>query len=247
MKRPACTAQPPADQRPFVVVSCEHAVNTIPPAWHHLFVNKQAVLNSHRGWDAGAEEVARTVAQKLGAPLHCASVSRLLLDHNRSPQHPALFSPFSKPLTTEEQRELIDTLLIPYRQSIAETIEKALAHHRWVVHLSVHSFTPLLRGERRRADIGLLYDPACEREVAFCRQWQQTLRQLEPQLCVRRNYPYRGTSDGMTRWLRSRLGPQQYAGIELEMNQRFVRAGGGSWQRYCSTLVSSLGLVIGGY
>jgi predicted N-formylglutamate amidohydrolase len=247
MSRTSHAAQFPGSQRPFVLVSCEHAVNTIPPRWQHLFVNKDPLLNSHCGYDAGAWEVAQLLSQSFAAPLHGASTSRLLLDHNRSPHHPALFSPLSKVLGAAQRRELIDTLLIPYRQSVATAIEQALKKHPWVLHLSVHSFTPRLRGEQRRADIGLLYDPAREREAGLCKRWQAVLRQQQPWLCVRRNYPYRGTSDGLTRWLRSTIAPQRYAGIELEMNQRFVRSGGERWVQFYQAIRSSLGLVIGEY
>ena len=38
-------------------------------------------------------------------------------------------------------------------------------------------------------------------------------------LTVRFNYPYRGTSDGLTTAMRVRLPPVAYAGIEIEINQ----------------------------
>ncbi|HKU87791.1 MAG TPA: N-formylglutamate amidohydrolase, partial [Casimicrobiaceae bacterium] len=41
-----------------------------------------------------------------------------------------------------------------------------------------------------------------------------------------RNYPYRGRSDALTRYLRERFDAAAYAGIELEINQRHVRNGG---------------------
>jgi hypothetical protein len=37
---------------------------------------------------------------------------------------------------------------------------------------------------------------------------------------VRFNYPYKGTSDGLTTTLRKKFGPQ-YVGIEIEINQKF--------------------------
>ena len=36
---------------------------------------------------------------------------------------------------------------------------------------------------------------------------------------MRRNYPYRGTSDGFPPYLRERFGKSSYWGIELETNQ----------------------------
>jgi hypothetical protein len=39
---------------------------------------------------------------------------------------------------------------------------------------------------------------------------------------VRCNAPYRGVSDGLTTHLRRRFAAHRYAGIELEMSQRFA-------------------------
>jgi len=41
-----------------------------------------------------------------------------------------------------------------------------------VIHVAVHSFTPTLRGVRRNADVGLLYDPARPGELALARRWR---------------------------------------------------------------------------
>ena len=91
-----------------------------------------------------------------------------------------------------------------------------------VVHISVHSFTPRLRGVTRRADIGLLYDPGRRLETTLSLAWKRAFRRHAPRLRVRCNYPYRGTSDGLTRALRRRFGPRHYAGVEFELNQARV-------------------------
>jgi predicted N-formylglutamate amidohydrolase len=48
----------------------------------------------------------------------------------------------------------------------------------------VHSFTPALRGVRRNADLGLLYDPARAGELALARRWRAALREVGPELRV---------------------------------------------------------------
>ena len=48
-----------------------------------------------------------------------------------------------------------------------EDLRAAVAARKQVLHVAVHSFTPVLHGERRNADVGLLYDPARPRERAF--------------------------------------------------------------------------------
>jgi hypothetical protein len=39
---------------------------------------------------------------------------------------------------------------------------------------------------------------------------------------VRRNYPYRGTADGFTTYLRRQFSARKYLGIELEVNQSLL-------------------------
>jgi hypothetical protein len=59
-------------------------------------------------------------------------------------------------------------------------------------------------------------------------------------LRLRRNYPYRGRSDGLASLMRKRHGDDAYVGIELEVNQRFPAEGGASWVRLRALLVASL-------
>jgi predicted N-formylglutamate amidohydrolase len=92
------------------------------------------------------------------------------------------------------------------------------------LHLGVHSFTPQIDGRLRTADVGLLYDPSRSSERRFCERWKSSLREIAPNRRVRRNYPYRGKSDGFTTHLRRTIDSPQYLGIELEVNQRVLRA-----------------------
>jgi hypothetical protein len=48
------------------------------------------------------------------------------------------------------------------------------------------------------------------------------MQHIAPAFSVRRNYPYRGTADGFTTYLRRQLSSSPYLGIELEINQRHV-------------------------
>src|SRR5689334_17093692 len=72
----------------FILITCEHGGNRIPPKYRALFRNARALLDSHRGYDAGALAMARDLAAALQAPLISSTVSRLLVDLNRSVGHP---------------------------------------------------------------------------------------------------------------------------------------------------------------
>lgn len=202
-----------------LLLSCEHGGNQIPAPYRKLFSTPSArrALETHRGYDLGALEMARALARRFGVELYFSQTSRLLVDLNRSLGHPRLFSEFSAPLDAAARRVVLDRYYWPHRQRV----ERAIAEHAraGVVHLAIHSFTPELDGEVRRAEVGLLYDPASSGERRFCQRWQRSLSEAGSQLRVRRNYPYRGTSDGFPPYLRRRFGSRAYWGIELETNQ----------------------------
>jgi predicted N-formylglutamate amidohydrolase len=51
------------------IITCEHASNRLPEKWAHLFEGAQDVLETHRGWDPGAIQIARVDSDRLGAKL----------------------------------------------------------------------------------------------------------------------------------------------------------------------------------
>lgn len=217
---------PPATERPRplrLLLTCEHGGNAVPAAHRALFDGRRRLLESHRGLDIGARAAARELQRRLGAPLVCATVTRLLVDLNRSAGHPQLFSEVTRDLPVHQRERLLARYYHPYRQLVRDWIVLRLARGERVLHLSVHSFTPVLRGQRRRADVGLLYDPASPGEARFCRAWQAALAAQPAGWTVRRNYPYRGTSDGQVVELRRRYRVRGYLGIELELNQDCLR------------------------
>jgi predicted N-formylglutamate amidohydrolase len=209
-----------------VVVSCEHGGNTVPRRYAQLFTSAGRALASHRGYDAGALDLAGRLARRLDAPLVASRTTRLLVELNRSPHHPRLFSEFSQSLDFVERARVLERYYVPFRTELEGRIARRVRGGRQVVHLSVHSFTPRLRGVVRTADVGLLYDPARRLEVSFCKAIQLKIRAVRPRIVVRRNYPYRGNTDGLTTYLRSRFPPSAYLGIELEVNLKHMRKSG---------------------
>ena len=197
-------------------------------------------LDSHRGYDPGALAVARDFSAAFDAELVYSTTSRLLVELNRSPQHPQLFSEASGRLSREERERLLQRYYFPYRNWVEMQVREAIARSTSVLHISCHSFTPRLHSVERRADIGLLYDPARPGEIDFCKVWQRAIRRLAPSLVVRRNYPYRGYADGLTTHLRRRFPSARYLGLELEVNQKYPLADALQWRAMRSLLVASL-------
>lgn len=207
-----------------IVISCEHALSSIPPEYKYLFSGAGKVLNSHRGYDSGAFFLAEKISRKIKADLFAARFSRLLIDANRSLTNRSVFSKYTKALNPQEKKAVMDRYYTPYRQDVEKCIKKYFKKNRAVLHVSVHSFTPVLNGVKRTADIGILYDPAVMMEKKFAGILQKELKHMNPQLSVRKNYPYRGTSDGFTKHLRKQF-KKKYAGIELEINQKHLKEG----------------------
>jgi predicted N-formylglutamate amidohydrolase len=208
-------------QRRAIVLSCEHAGHVVPRAYRHLFARAPAVLTTHQGYDIGIVSVARRMAKILNAPLIACRTSRLLIEPNRSLHHPNLFSRFSRNLPGVDKRRLIANIWQPHRKAVREAILGHIHSHRQVLHLALHSFTPVLDGRVRNADVGLLYDPQRYQEKRIAIALQQALQQATG-LHVRRNYPYRGNSDGLTTSLRRTLDPRDYLGLEVELNQSLL-------------------------
>ncbi len=203
-----------------LILSCEHAVNRVPTRYTELFLNYQMELNSHFGIDFGSLEIATALHHQLPtAYFGQASVSRLVIDCNRSLRNRRCFSNITQCLPPSEKQQLIDNYYHPFRQGVINTIEQLIKQKKRVLHLSIHSFTPIWQGRERTTDLGLLYDPKRSTERLFAHRWQQLLAQSNPKLRVRLNYPYRGISDGFTRALRQQYSASEYLGIEVESNQ----------------------------
>lgn len=227
-----------------ILITCEHGGNTVPPAWRQLFAGRHALLASHRGWDPGALELARSLARHFDAPLVWSRVTRLLVDLNRSRGHRNLFSEVTRPLPRAVRERILARHYLPYRRAVVDQVAAAVTAGKRLVHVSAHSFTPVLNGERRNADIGLLYDPRRTGEQRLALRWQAALHHLRPELRVRRNYPYTGRADGLTTKLRRQFPASRYTTVELEVNQRLVTGNRRDWARLRRMLATSLELAL---
>ena len=205
---------PAAESSPLL--TCEHGGNRVPREYRALFRGSEALLASHRGFDPGALALARSLARAFSGELIAATTTRLLVDLNRSPHNPAVFSELTRSLVRERRQALLARYHRPHWERVRAAI---VARSGPVLHLAVHSFVPVLRGARREFELGILYDPGRRRERSLAKAWQRQLRAGTPSLRVRRNAPYRGDADGLTTALRRELPARRYLGLELEINQ----------------------------
>lgn len=222
-----------------ILITCEHGGNQIPTEYSAHFLPHQNLLQTHRGWDPGALELYRKYVAAGADAYFFSETSRLLVELNRSRHHENLFSVTTKDIPEIEKQAILKWHYEPYRNQVEDAISGFVSQNHSVLHLSVHSFTPELNGEVRNADIGLLYDPQRTSEKDFCAVWKMEINKLDAGLKVRFNYPYRGTADGFTTYLRKKFPNEKYAGIELEVNQKFPFADGETWKKLQQILVQS--------
>lgn len=238
MERDALPPQA-ADAR-LLLLTCEHGGRRVPTAYQTLFAPHTALLRTHRGWDIGALRVARILAAELSAPLIAATVTRLLVDLNRSLRNPTLHSEVTNDLPADERARILEAHYRPHWDRVTQTVAAAVERGQPTVHIASHSFTPILGAQVRTADIGLLYDPKRAAEAALAGRWLAQLKRLRPELRLRRNYPYLGDSDGLARSLRRRHADAAYVGIELEVNQALLQQRGAAADQLALDLARSL-------
>ena len=204
------------------MLTCEHASYRLPAAFKKAVPAE--VLKTHRAYDIGAAQVFRKLVKFAKPEFSCeGKYSRLFVDLNRTITNKSSFSEFYEALNkaaAAKAKAEASAYWTEYRAAI-EKFVKANAKKE-IIHLGIHSFTPELNGKVRNTDIGILYDPSRPKECELAQVIKAEIKRLHPEMKVRFNYPYKGTSDGLTTTLRKKFGPR-YAGLEIEINQKFFR------------------------
>ncbi len=142
-----------------VLLLCDHASNAV-PADIDLGIDP-ALLDLHIAIDIGAAEVTRALSAALGAPAILGTVSRLVIDLHREPDHVGLIPHRSDGHLvpgneTADRQARIARFHAPYHRLIRDRIRA----QRPALILSIHSFTPCLEhgGTPRPWEVGILYN-----------------------------------------------------------------------------------------
>lgn len=211
-----------------LMLTCEHASNRLPAAFKK-FVPVD-VQETHRAYDIGALKVFRKLVKFAKPEFSCeGKFSRLFVDLNRTITNKSAFSDYLR--DNENAKAAATAYWKEYRENVEKFVAKNIGASKKgaknngkegadIVHLGIHSFTPALNGKVRNADIGILYDSTRPQERAYANVIRGEIKRLYPHMKVRFNYPYKGSSDGLTTSLRKKYGPR-YVGIEIEINQKF--------------------------
>lgn len=179
-------------QSPFVL-ACDHASNRIPAELGDLGLTAPQRL-MHIAWDPGAFAVAVRLADALDAPLVASTVSRLVVDCNRSQDAPDLMPTISERTEVpgnhnvgdNERAERLARYHAPFHAALTKVLELRRARNQQTVLVTVHSFTPVYKDEPRPWPIGLIH----ARDDRFTARLRGALQADEATLNIGWNQPY---------------------------------------------------------
>lgn len=190
---PPVTVIHSAGRAPVLLV-CDHASAAIPARLGRLGLDETA-LARHIAYDIGAAWVTQALAAALDAPAVLSGYSRLVIDLNRAPDDPTAMPVISDGVVVPGNRDLdsgaaearIAALFRPYHDTIAARLAAFRARGTVPALISIHSFTPIMRGFERPWHIGVLWD----RDPRIPVPLMERLRR-DPRLVVGDNQPYSG-------------------------------------------------------
>jgi predicted N-formylglutamate amidohydrolase len=207
-----------------MIVVCEHASNHVPENLNCLGINDE-VLQSHVAWDPGALGVAQHMATVFSAPLVQGEISRLVYDCNRPPEAedaiPARSEihdiPGNMNLTPDQRQQRIDWVYEPFRVALADEIASRQSTLRLMI--TVHSFTPEYRGQKRDVEIGILHGD----DARFAQAMMVTQPGGSPYLTML-NQPY-SAADGVAHTLDLHGTANALPSVMLEIRNDLITTG----------------------
>lgn len=153
-----------AAEKPLLLV-CDHASRLFPSAVGDLGIDPIA-QRCHLAWDIGAGALTERLAESLEATAVLASYSRLVVDCNRNLMDPSAFLEFGDGvviqgncgLSQRDKDRRAEEIYWPYHYAIGQELRRLSAHEFLPAFFAIHSFTPVINGESREWEIGILWD-----------------------------------------------------------------------------------------
>lgn len=148
-----------------VVLVCDHASRRIPAVLGNMGLDP-AALRCHLALDIGAGALTEAIAEKLGATAVLCQYSRLVVDCNRQLMDPGAFLeygdgvvvPGNRGLRQSDKDARANAIYWPYHNAIESQITRFRSRGITPLIVSIHSFTPVMNGESRTWEMGILWD-----------------------------------------------------------------------------------------
>lgn len=156
----------------------------------------QDAFKTHIAYDIGAGALTSALAKRFRAPSVLGRWSRLVVDLNRGHDDPTVVMRLSDGLIIPKNRNItqpeIDARIARYHEPYHAQIEKCIVdiqtESQTPILISIHSFTPVWRGNTRPWQYGILWD----RDERLARPLIKRLRR-EKKLKIGENEPYVGS------------------------------------------------------
>ncbi len=229
-----------------LLLLCDHASNALPGQYGTLGL-PEADFERHIAYDIGAAAATRRMATLLGAPALLTTFSRLLIDPNRGARDPTLVMrlsdgaivPGNARIDSAEIEHRRQSYFLPYHHRIDALLDRMIASGTVPAIVSMHSFTPNMKGHARPWHVGLLWD-------ADPRLAQPLLAALaqEPDLAVPGrvgdNEPYDGALPGDT--IDTHATRRGLANVLIEVRQDLMatRVDAEAWGERLARLLSPI-------
>ncbi|MBB5220647.1 putative N-formylglutamate amidohydrolase [Amaricoccus macauensis] len=184
-----------------VLLLCDHASNAVPSLIEGGLGLSEAEMGRHIAYDIGARGLTLGLARRLGAEALLTRFSRLVIDPNRGEDDPTLVMrlydgtvvPGNRHPTAAEVERRLTRLHRPYHDAVDAALDRVIAGGQTPAIVSIHSFTPQLKGRPPRPwQVGILW----HRDGRLARPLMARLR--AEGLCVGDNEPYSGELEGDT-------------------------------------------------
>ena len=154
-----------ADSVSPILLVCDHASRRFPRALGTMGLDPFA-RRCHLALDIGAGALTEAIADDLSVTAVLCEYSRLIVDCNRQLMDPGAFLEFgdgmiipgNRNLHKEDKERRADAIYWPYHGAIEAEVERLKGAGVTPLFVSIHSFTPVLNGESRTWEMGILWD-----------------------------------------------------------------------------------------
>ncbi|MAR87966.1 MAG: hypothetical protein CMM17_06680 [Rhodospirillaceae bacterium] len=153
-----------ADSSSNLLFTSDHNGSAIPTKLKNLGVPLNE-LRRHVAYDIGIDAVAHALSARFNATLIVANYSRLVIDCNRHPGSagsiPSVSDntvvPGNKNLSDDDIKSREDEIFDAYHSSVGNRISIMRSENKNPILISLHSFTPVIGGQFRPWEIGILF------------------------------------------------------------------------------------------
>ncbi len=154
----------PLAEAPILLV-CDHASCRFPESLGDMGLDPFA-RRCHLAVDIGAGPLTEKLADSLGVTAVLAQYSRLVMDCNRQLMDPSAFLQFGDGILVPGNRNLhqsdkdlrAETLYWPYHTAVDKQVQRLRNAGPLPAFIAIHSFTPVMNGEARPWEMGVLWD-----------------------------------------------------------------------------------------